>query len=204
MSEKVCGASHPVEAVTCVIPARNPNHETHFANVGGEQYFWENPSFVEPQDKPSQAMRKIIGGHMDSLAAGVRKERSTVDRSSSTSSSTTVERLDGIEGAHGAMEEEFKTAAIGVAQELSRRLDRWTVDELWDELDSRQIFTDHPKGMTGLLRMMIGMGIIEPVPVGESDSHRSSRRTNASRTVQVYRSLLYEDVGATPRLIAFE
>lgn len=190
MPTERCGAVSPTNVeVLCQAPATHPNHDHHFAMHKGEPVEWKNPAYVPPPPKRDRRKEKEVKGQVADLAS---KIRSTTDRS--TTSSDTVDRLDGMAQAEQAMEPGFREVAFEAARELSRTQSRWTVDELWDLLDGRGVYTDHPKGMAGLLRAMVSEGIIEPVPQSDPDSHRSSRRTNASRMVQVYESQIREGV----------
>ena len=111
----------------------------------------------------------------------------------SVGSSSTVDRIEDIEKAHGSMEPEFVEAALRLGRDLSLSLPRWTVDDFWGILEARGLHTNHPKGMTGLLRRLISEGVIMKVSLDDPDHHRPSERTNFSRLVQVYLSLIHPD-----------
>ena len=115
---------------------------------------------------------------------------------SSVGSSNTGDRIEGITEAHGHMEPEFVEAAMRLGRQLSMSLKRWTVDDFWELLDARGFHTAHPKGMTGLLRRLQSERVIMKVGLEDLDHHRPSLRTNQSRLVQVYASLIHSDISS--------
>lgn len=180
---EVCGSQHPeVKGITCHL--RQPNHPLHGRVLSWkERYDWPNEEFIA-FSKPSSLdeRRQIAGGLLNAARQSRRR---------SVGSSDTMDRLDGIDTAHGSMEPEFVEQTLALARELSLSMERWTVDDLWELLDARDVYTEHPKGMTGLLRRLQSEGVIVKVQMGSPDSHRQSSRTNASRLVQVYVSLIH-------------
>lgn len=119
-------------------------------------------------------------------------QRRSVGRSSVTSS-TAAERAPEAGKAGTAMEPEFVDEVLSATRWMLRfQHQRITVDEIWDWADSNEVYTEHPKGIrTRIIDALIREGSMEPVSDDDPDALRTSKRTNASRQVRVYRSLIY-------------
>lgn len=137
------------------------------------------------QIKSDRELRKLAGLVPRDAKRRPSYHRTPVGRSSVAGDNPTA-RLAGSEQAGRAVEPEFVTAAYEAVVHVGRAQGRLTSDDIWDWLDEREHFTEHPKAIAALLRRFIKEKLIRPVPDGDPDSHRPSRRSNQSRTNRVY------------------
>lgn len=172
-------------------------HPEHLAVVGADTIRWENPDFTPPQKAEKTKKQRIVDEirterDLAEIAGLVPVEPKRLPsfvrhgRPSSVAPDDPRSRMEGSERATKALEPEFEAAALEAVRVVGKVKRRLTSDDLWDWLDANQHFTEHPKGMTGLLRRFVSMKLIEPVPDDMPDHQRPSRRSNKSRNNRVY------------------
>lgn len=112
-----------------------------------------------------------------------------------------ADRHEKTERAFASVEPEFLAAALVGARELARTREYMSADDLWDWLEANDHRTAHPKAMTGILRRIISLRYIRPVPRGASvPMYVVPRRSNESRMLRNYECLLQS---APPKLQDF-
>ena len=198
-----CGAQHPDVDVRCSLPDEHNAHDTHQVRIiGGATYEWRNDDYRPPMTP--KRLREMADLAREKLVEERAVDgRRNVGAKSSVTQDDPTGRSEGAERAHQALEPEFLTAALVGGRDLAKRLERWTSDQLWDWLDERGFYTEHPKAMRGILTRLIKDKVIAPVPDEDPDSHRPPARSNQSRLLRVYRSLICE-AKAIPSLRNFD
>ncbi len=209
----MCEAKHPEHGVQCELDSTG--HMSHFAIGPTGTVKWRNEGVgpvplpqpkarngvTEEERKTAKAVQEAIKtergrvrgaeGRREPTQVILGNGRRNVGVQSSVQPDDPEERMEGADQAYQAIEPEFREAAMEGGRYLSRKLPRWTADDFWDWLDTNGHYTEHPKAMAGLLRSLIKEKVIEPVSEPDPDSHRPPRRSNKSRLLRVYRSLIY-------------
>lgn len=142
-----CDADHPDrEGVTCIAPARYPNHDHHFAMYAGEPVEWANPDYTPPAPKGSKEVREFVAGQMAKVANGMREVGKLASEHDPENSQIAAERitpevgtrkaqvLEALKRADGGWVDgvELETDEIGGAQGTRRlrelRQDGWDIE----------------------------------------------------------------------------
>jgi hypothetical protein len=198
-----CGSEHPdpsKRGITCDLPTQ-PDHEWHQNGYGGSTIAWRNllydvATFEIPPERQvpptQQGINVALNGFAQRATRPDRAVRPTRPTRRSVGRSSVLPRdvqaaEEGMQAASGALEDEWIECAYEVVSSLrSQGIIRITSDDIWDGTDQREVFTEHPKGMAGLLRRLIKDSVIRPVPKEDPDHNRPSIRSNDSRRLRVY------------------
>lgn len=209
----LCNEQHPDAPVACVAPSGS-NHDEHEGPGPDGWTTWPNESYIRvvttdrrttTQRLHGMARAVEARGQTETLAAAIAEasQRRNVGVPSSVQHTTAAERAAGARRATGAVEPEFFAAALEGGRDLCRHTRRITADDLWTWLDARGHRTAHPKAMRGILERLMKDEVMRKRRDDEEDHHRPPARSNQSRLLRVYESLIYED-DLTPAMRNFD